>query len=201
MTSTDSLTDSLTNIQTLERFRSVVSALAELPTEAKAYLALDETDLLELNRLFATSQRILRSSGALIAGEIAHRSTPELGSEGLAQRAGHRTPEQFIKITTGATSRDAVTAVRVGVLMREAATSGEIDPATGEVATPAQPWLAPVTSALCSRSISIEVANAIRVGLGAPNLLPTRGCGGPALRGGAESGSRCACSRGPSVSR
>jgi hypothetical protein len=181
MTSTDSLTatvtgtvtSGVTNAATLERFRSAVSVLTELPTEAQAYRVLCEADLLELNQLFATSQRILRGSGALIAGEIAHRSTPELGSQGLAQRAGHRTPEQFVKITTGATGRDAVTAVKVGALMREAAMSGEIDPATGEVATSAQPWLAPVTAALTSRTISIESADAIRVGLGRPNSAIT----------------------------
>jgi hypothetical protein len=41
------------------------------------------------------------------------------------------------------------------------------------VATPAQPWLAPVTVALLSRSISIEAADAIRVGLGSPNSAIT----------------------------
>jgi Domain of unknown function (DUF222) len=169
MTSTETSTDTVT----LERFRSAVSVLTELPTEAQAYRVLGESDLLELNQLFATSQRILRGSGALIAGEIAHRSTPELGSQGLAQRAGHRTPEQFVKITTGATARDAVTAVKVGTLMREAALSGEIDPVSGEIVTSAQPWLAPVTAALTSRAISIEAADAIRVGLGNPNSAIT----------------------------
>ncbi|HEY5320879.1 MAG TPA: DUF222 domain-containing protein, partial [Galbitalea sp.] len=158
-----------TGTETLERFRSAVSVLSGLPTEAKVYGALSEIDLLELNRLFAEGQRMLRGSGALIAGEIAHRSAPELGSQGLAQRAGHRTPEQFVKITTGATGRDAVTAVKVGALMREAAVAGEVDSVTGEVETPTQPWLAPVTAALCARTISIEAADAIRLGLCRPN--------------------------------
>jgi hypothetical protein len=158
-----------TDTATLERFRSALSALSELPTEAKVYGALNEVDLLELNRLFAEGQRILRGSGALIAGEIAHRSAPELGSQGLAQRAGHRTPEQFVKVTTGVIGRDAVTAVKVGALMREAAVAGEVDPATGQVESPTQPWLAPVTVALGARAISIEAADAIRLGLGIPN--------------------------------
>jgi hypothetical protein len=158
-----------TGIPTVERFRSAVSALAELPIEAQAYRELGETELLELNRLFAAGQRLLRGGGALIAGEIAHRSAPALGSQGLAQRAGHRTPEQFVKVTTGMTGRDAVTAVKVGMLMREASVAGEVDAATGEVATPTQPWLAPVTSALVARTISIEAADAIRLGLGHPN--------------------------------
>jgi hypothetical protein len=161
-------------LPTLERFRAAASVLAALPTEAAEYSALSEVELLEANRLFASAQIALRNGGALIAGEIAHRSAPELGSQGLAQRSGHRTPEQFIKSTNGVTGRDAVTAVRVGSLMREAAVAsrengGEVDPVTGEVVASSQPWLSPVIEALGSRAISIEAADAIRAGLGAPN--------------------------------
>src|ERR1700743_2065098 len=157
----------------LERFRSAAVVLAELPTDAAVYSPLSEAELLEANQLFARSQVALRGGGALIAGEIAHRSAPELGSQGLAQRAGHRTPEQFVKVTTGATGRDAVTAVRVGSLMREAATEGELDVATGELSTPAQLWLSPVAEALGSRTISVEAAEAIRAGVGSPNSAIT----------------------------
>lgn len=159
---------------TLERFGAAECALSELPSDAADYAALSEEQLLEANRRFAASQVALRQAGALIAGEIAHRSAPLLGSQGLAQRAGHRTPEQFVKITTGATGRDAVTAVRVGVLMREAATEGHVDASTGEVAVPSQPWLTPVTAALATRAISIEAAEAIRAGLGTPNSAITQ---------------------------
>jgi hypothetical protein len=158
---------------TLERFRVAAAAVADLPCDAADFAALSEAELLEANRLFASSQVALRNGGALIAGEVAHRSAPGLGSQGLAQRSGHRTPTEFIKITTGATGRDAVTAVRVGTLMREAATEGELDASTGEIATPGQPWLAPVTDALAGRSISIEAAEAIRAGLGTPNSAIT----------------------------
>src|SRR5471030_2403997 len=158
-----------TDTQLLERYRAAVAVLTDLPNDAALYAASSESALLEANQLFATSQILLRNGGAFIAGEIAHRSAPELGSQGLAQRSGHRTPEQFIKTTNGVTGRDAVTAVRVGSLMREAAVEGDVDVVTGEVATPTQPWLSPVTDALGVRSISIEAAEAIRSGLGSPN--------------------------------
>lgn len=158
-----------TTASTLDCFRAAAAVLAELPTSASPFATLSESDLLEANRLLAGAQVSLRNCGALIAGEIAHRSAPELGSQGLAQRAGARTTEQFIKTTNGVTARDAVTAVRVGSLMREAAVEGEVDLITGVVATHSQPWLAPVTIALSSRGISIEAAEAIRSGLGAPN--------------------------------
>jgi hypothetical protein len=158
---------------TLERYRAAAAVLAGLPTDAALYASLSEAELLEANRLYADSQRALRNGGALIAGEIAHRSAPELGAQGLAQRAGHRTAEQYLKVTNGATGREAGTAVRVGALMREAAVCGEVDLVTGEVATATQPWLAPVVDQLTSRLISVEAAEAIRTGLGSPNSAIT----------------------------
>jgi hypothetical protein len=162
-----------TDTQLLERYRAAAAVLADLPGDAALYAGASESALLEANQLFATSQVALRSGGAFIAGEIAHRSAPELGSQGLAQRSGHRTAEQFIKTTNAVTGRDAVTAVRVGSLMREAAVEGEVDLLTGVVATPTQPWLSAVTEALTARTISIEAADAIRTGLGVPNSAIT----------------------------
>jgi hypothetical protein len=163
----------LTDTDLLGRYRAVAVAVAALPVDAVVYASASETVLLEANQLFARSQVSLRNGGAFIAGEIAHRSAPELGSQGLAQRAGARTAEQFLKTTNGVTGRDAVTAVRVGSLMREAAVEGQVDVTTGEVAVSTQPWLAPVTDALSTRDISIEAAEAIRAGLGAPNSAIT----------------------------
>jgi Domain of unknown function (DUF222) len=137
------------------------------------YRALPESVLLSINGMAATSRRLVDSHIAVIAGEIAHRSAPELGSQGLAQRAGHRTAEQYVKITTGSTGRDAVTAVNVGVLLHEAAIAGEVDEVTGVVAVPTRPWLAPVTQALADHRISVESADAIRAGLGSPNSVIT----------------------------
>ncbi|HEX4057893.1 MAG TPA: hypothetical protein VHX87_06830, partial [Galbitalea sp.] len=66
----------------LERFRAAAAVLAELPADAGSYTGFSEAELLEANRLFAVSQVALRGAGALIAGEIAHRSAPELGLQG-----------------------------------------------------------------------------------------------------------------------
>ncbi|HEY1529185.1 MAG TPA: hypothetical protein VGF80_00050, partial [Galbitalea sp.] len=115
-----------TDAQFLERFRAAAAVLAELPCEAACYEEVSEAAVVEANQLVATSQVRLRNAGALLAGQVAHRSAPELGSNGLAQRSGHRTAEQFIKSTNGVTGRDAVTAVRVGSMMREAAIDGQV---------------------------------------------------------------------------
>ena len=77
-----------TDTELLERYRAAATALAALPTDAAIYSAASDATLLEVNSLFASSQVALRTGGAFIAGEIAHRSAPELGSQGLAQRAG-----------------------------------------------------------------------------------------------------------------
>ena len=129
-------------------FASVVSALEAVPPEVSQYRGLPEAALLALNSMGAACQRLLDSKLALVAGEIAHRSAPELGSQGLAQRNGHKTPAQFITMTTGSSRRAATTAVQVGVLMHEAATAGHLDETTGEVCTPERPWLAAVTTAV-----------------------------------------------------
>jgi hypothetical protein len=159
---------------TLGRFAAAAAVVGALPRDAGEYAALTEGELLEANRLFAKSLVALRAAGAVIAGEIAHRSAPSLGSEGLAQRAGHRTPEQFVKVVTGVTGREAVTAVRVGTLLRDAGLAGGADPVTGEVAQPpTQPWLMPVAEAVRDRVVSVDAAEAIRAGLGVPNSAVT----------------------------
>jgi hypothetical protein len=81
----------------LERARAAVAVLSELPVDVAEYRLLDESVVLELSELHAAADRLLGLSGALIAGEIAHRSRGALGQQGLSRRNGHRTPESLIK--------------------------------------------------------------------------------------------------------
>ena len=112
---------------------------------------LTDTDLLDLARLLASQQSLIATNAALVAGEIARRSAPQFGSSGLAQRLGHRTPQELVRVTTNATRREAVASIRVGLLTVE---------------TP--PWLAPVSAALAQRVITTSQAESIRSGLGEP---------------------------------
>jgi hypothetical protein len=150
-------------------FDAAVVGMRLVPTDVSDYRAIDETTLLTLNKLNAEVARLNQIHSALIAGEIARLSAPELGSQGLAQRAGHRTAEQFVKVTTGSSGRAASTAVRTGVLLGEMADEGSLDLATGELSAPSQPWLREVISALRAGEISIEAADAISFWLGSPN--------------------------------
>jgi hypothetical protein len=161
--------DGLASTALARTYAAAVGAQRQVSMDVSDYRALDEAALLALNSLNAEEGRLHQAHAALIAGEIARRSAPELGSDGLAQRAGHRNAEQFVKVTHGSSARDATTAVRTGVLLGEMADEGKFDLATGEVSTPTQPWLRPLTDSLQLGEISVEQADAISFNLGVPN--------------------------------
>ncbi|WP_411700112.1 DUF222 domain-containing protein [Conyzicola sp.] len=151
-----------------KQFAAAVTALSAVSKDVADFQTADDAALVELSRLAAQEKQIADAHLALIAGEIAARSTREMGQSGLAQREGFRSTEELLRTTTGATGRDATTAVRVGRLVREAATAGSIDPATGEQFEAREPWLADVAAAVSAGSLSVAAADAIRTGLGSP---------------------------------
>src|SRR4051794_6836038 len=132
-----------------QQLASAARALGEVCVEG-----LDRVPDAELLRLIAASalnERAARAHSAVLAGELARRSAPDLGHDGLAQRSGHRTPQKLIQATTGATSRDAAQAVRVGGLAQT------------------HPWLDAVAQAVADHRVSTDAADAIRGGLGSPS--------------------------------
>jgi hypothetical protein len=147
---------------------TAVAALAAVSCSVADVQATDDAELVALSRLAAREKQLAEAHLALIAGEIAARSTREMGHSGLAQRSGFRNAEELLKTTTGATGREAVTAVRVGRMVREAAVDLGVDPATGALIEAAQPWLACVAAAVSAGSLSVGAADAIRTGLGQP---------------------------------
>ena len=152
----------------LTAFRAVTPALESLPIEVAEYDVLGDDVLLDVQREIAAQNRQLGARAAIVAGQIARRSAPELGSAGLAQRTGFRTPEELVRVATGSTAGDAKTAVRVGVIMAETAQNGRVDQSTGELLPPARPWLAGAARAVASGALSIVAVESIRNGLGEP---------------------------------
>jgi hypothetical protein len=142
-----------------------VSAASALPTRVEAVRPLPDIDLLAAQRALADARRALDAASSLVAGEISHRSRPELGYDGLAQRSGHRTAEKLVQHTTGSTARDAVGLVAVGTLVHEAeaVNSGATVPA--ELTAP---WLLAVGTAVATGHLTVDAAQAIRAGLGDP---------------------------------
>ncbi|GAB3607348.1 hypothetical protein GCM10027413_27570 [Conyzicola nivalis] len=150
------------------QFAAAVTALCAVSKDVADFQTADDAALVELSRLAAQEKQLADAHLALIAGEIAARSTREMGNSGLAYREGFRSTEELLRTTTGSSGREATTAVRVGRLVREAATAGSIDPVTGEKFEAAQPWLADVAAAVSNGSLSVAAADAIRAGLGSP---------------------------------
>lgn len=136
---------------------------------------LGDDELLQLSGVVARQAAAVQAQQALIAGEIATRSRPELGLRGLAASRGHRTPAELVRVTTGGSLRDARTSVEVGALLVETAQLAE--PATGEVPVPTAPWMADVAERVARGALSPEKASAIRRGLG----VPSDGIGADAL--------------------
>jgi hypothetical protein len=154
-----------------QQFAGVLAALETVSTTVADYRSVDENALLRLNRIAAHAQRLVTTHAAMVAGEIARRSAPALGSQGLAQRSGFRTVEQFVKATTGVPGRDAVAVLKAGRILGSA--DGEVDAVTGEISSPVEPWLRPVAVGLASGGVSVAAADAIRTGLGVPNSAVT----------------------------
>src|SRR5690554_3491268 len=148
----------------------VTAAIALLPADAEAFAAMGDVELTGIPAGLAAARHQLEAREARVAGEIARRSSFELGYAGLAQKTGFRTPEKLVQHLTGTTGREAAKLVRAGVIIREAEIIAEAE-RTGEVSPElTQPWLAPVGRAVAAGVISIEAGEAIRVGLGAPTV-------------------------------
>jgi len=132
-----------------------------LPFALPATGGLDDAALLAAQQTVAEIRRRADATAAALAAEIQHRSRPELGHSGLAQKLGARTAERLVQQLTGSTSREASTLVRVGGLMLAPTDMPELpDP---------RPWLREVATAVAAGALSLEAADAIRAGLGAPD--------------------------------
>jgi hypothetical protein len=111
--------------------------------------ALSDAELMDAQRGTAETRRRVDAMAALLASEVGYRSRRDLGYEGLAQKAGARSPEALIQQLTGATAREAHAMVRVGELM------GGSTPLAG------------VGAAVLDGTVSLGAAEAIRAGLAA----------------------------------
>jgi hypothetical protein len=154
---------------TLEKVADALRAVDSVSAGVDDLRSLTDAQLLRLNKMHTRGARSWGALGATIAGELAHRSRPELGPDGLARRTGYRTVEVLLKNTTGATREQVQTAVAAGTLVIEAADDGTIDVATGEIREASQPWLRAVAELVGAGRISTSASQAITRGLGKPS--------------------------------
>lgn len=114
--------------------------------------AMTEAGILAVSEALAMLRREVDSVFVPVAGGIATRSRPELGSDGLARKTGHRTPVKLIAAATGGHAGDAARLVKVAEATRERETfSGTRAPSRHPV----------VSAAIAEASISIDAASAI----------------------------------------
>ena len=152
-------------------FIASLPALAALEVEyaPPSVSGLDDDGLLSAKRELADLRRRIDATDAVVSAEIAHRSRPELGYSGLAQRTGARTPERLIQTLTGVSAKQARTEVRVGALMAAVAAASDETADPDETRTPGPAWLTDVAAAVSDARLSIDAAEAISAGLGLPD--------------------------------
>lgn len=92
--------------------------------------AMTDAGLLQVLDEFAAVRRHVDAMLARVAAEVVSRSRAELGSEGLARRAGYRSPVTLVSAALGAHPGDAARLARVGDAIAERMLfSGERAPA------------------------------------------------------------------------
>jgi hypothetical protein len=124
--------------------------------------SMTDAGILAVHEALAVVRRRVDALHVRVAAGIADRSRPELGSEGLARKAGHRTPIKLIAAATGGHTGDAARLIQVGEATAERSTfSGHRAPAR-------HPH---VQAALESGDVSVAAAAAIA---GMLDKLPPR---------------------------
>ena len=108
--------------------------------------------LIDMMRVWAQARRVVDAGLATLAGEVAARSSLELGYDGLAQRAGARTADGLVSQLTGTTGVEARTITTVGTMLKAPS-----------------PWLGEVAAGVAAGEVSVGAAAAIQTGLGSPS--------------------------------
>jgi hypothetical protein len=137
-------------------------SVAFVPPEVSG---LRDDALMQSQRTLAEIRRRTDAEAARVAAEIAHRSRPDLGYDGLAQKLGARTPEILVQRLSETSAGEARSLVRVGRLLETPDAVAAPDPAR-RYAVDDAPWLRAVAAAVGAGRLSIERADVIRSGLG-----------------------------------
>ncbi|HEY4225014.1 MAG TPA: DUF222 domain-containing protein [Pseudolysinimonas sp.] len=130
---------------------AVLMSHLEVP-DLQGIEGLSDGELMEAMRAWAQTRRVVDAGLATLAGELAARSTWELGYDGLAQRAGARTADALVSHLTGISGVEARAITTVGTMMNAPA-----------------PWLGEVATRVAAGEVSVGAAAAIQAGLGCPS--------------------------------
>ena len=149
-----------------DQLRQAATAVALIGDGAAAFAALTDEQLLRVQGDIASLRRHADTYAAWAAGEIARRSSRELGFTGLAQRNGFLSPEALIQSATGGTRTEAAKLVAVGTLLGQTEAAEDLREADPGSPFAELPWLGVVAGAVRAGTLSVDAAEAIRKGLG-----------------------------------
>ena len=139
------------------------------------FIPLDDAALVAAVEELTALRHEVERCQAIAVAEVARRSSVPFGGRGLAQRAGHVGTAQLVQSITHSSKREAATLVSVGQMMAETDAAAELeaqrgaDPIAGAPppGSPA-PWFAALGAAVALGHVTVEVASAIRSGIGEP---------------------------------
>lgn len=142
-----------------QQLRDSAEAIARLGASLGDFEALSDDELIAAERLIGQHRSAVDTYSSWVAGQLAHRSRRELGYTGLAISKGFTSPQALIQSISGSTRAEASKFVRTGELLVEAG---------GPASESGPSWLAPLAAALSAGTISADIAESIRRGLGLP---------------------------------
>ncbi|MFP7833413.1 DUF222 domain-containing protein [Marisediminicola sp. LYQ134] len=138
------------------------AVVADLGGTAESIAALGHADLTAAVEAVTALRQCVDQFAAVIAGEVAHRSRPELGHQGLAQQAGFVSPVAMIQRVAHVSRIEATRLVETGALLAEseftasAGSADEITPLSRER------WPDVLAAALREGTLSLDAVDAIR---------------------------------------
>lgn len=142
--------------------RALTEADGAVGSDALSTMA-DDALLAALERA-ADVRRLVDARSALLAGEVARRSAPQLAHAGLAQKRGHRTADELVRVTTGSSRHDARVAVRAGAMLLGSTTP--VNESGGRDARALPRWAQALAGPVTRGELSTAGLDAIRSGLG-----------------------------------
>ena len=139
------------------------------------FIPLDDAALVAAVESLTRLRHEVERCQAIAAAEVARRSSTPFGVRGLAQRTGHTNTGDLLQAITRSSKRETATLVAVGQMIAETDAAADLarhrqaDPAIAKaVPEAAPPWFAELGTAVAGGVLTVEVAGAIRAGLGEP---------------------------------
>ena len=153
----------------------IVGRLIGHGVSSATFLPLDDAALVAAVESLTALRHEVERCQAIAAAEVARRSSTRFGVRGLAQRTGHASTGHLLQSITRSSRRDTAALVGVGQMIAATDAAADLerqrqaDPAVAEtVPEAAPPWFAQLGAAVATGLLTVEVAGAIRAGLGEP---------------------------------